>query len=509
MIITSVLLAACGADVAVTAPGLPGQSAGSSASDAVAGSGANTHDSSGQNAGTAISGGPGQTAETFAPGVPVHIAEIIIATQEDAPTLYALSPEDDYFTDYLKNIYLLQPDEVVDGVIYYADGMLAYEIAVLLFQDSASAASAAKSLTMYKEGRSNRFAGYAPEQAAMLENGAVAAYANCAALFVCENPKTAESVFLSYLAGLSQADRDGAEQQQAASHKESGEEPTPARPGAVSPDTLDSQGPQEPEGSSAQQGSSTSQGSPAPQQSPSPSVSPGVPGSTQSDTSQGSRPGDAAPGGGNTSTGEAPEGSVSSGADSGALKDDLYDPQSIIAAWQSGDKSGLSYKNRSIFDACVEIIGALIHDSMSDYEKELAINDWMVDWASYDQDVNSNSPNASPDPNNDNPYGFIYGRKAICSGYASTFQLFMDLLGIECIYIRGESPSGEHNWNMVRLDGNWYCVDVTWNDPTGGRQDNNTKHRFFNVTTQFMKDTGHVWDESATPIADSGKYYIE
>ena len=46
--------------------------------------------------------------------------------------------------------------------------------------------------------------------------------------------------------------------------------------------------------------------------------------------------------------------------------------------------------------------------------------------------------------------------KGICSGYASTFQLFMDLLGIEYVTVNGTSHSGtaDHAWNMVRLDEN-------------------------------------------------------
>ncbi len=46
--------------------------------------------------------------------------------------------------------------------------------------------------------------------------------------------------------------------------------------------------------------------------------------------------------------------------------------------------------------------------------------------------------------------------KGICSGYASTFQLFMDLLGIEYVTVNGTSHNGtaDHAWNMVRLDEN-------------------------------------------------------
>ena len=81
----------------------------------------------------------------------------------------------------------------------------------------------------------------------------------------------------------------------------------------------------------------------------------------------------------------------------------------------------------------------------------------------------------------------------------------MDLLGIECITVVGASfgSSEDHAWNMVKLDGAWYCVDVTWDDPGGGGQ---AIHRYFNVTSQFMRDTDHQWDYGAVPEATAEEY---
>jgi len=125
----------------------------------------------------------------------------------------------------------------------------------------------------------------------------------------------------------------------------------------------------------------------------------------------------------------------------------------------------------------------------------------------------SNAPDASPDPDNDNPYGLLINKTAICRGFTYTFQLFMDMLGIDCITIEGYSgyAMDEHAWNMVRIDGEWYCVDVTWNDPAGtggaslGRE---ITHKYFNVTSQFMRDTGHHWDSRRAPEATAPKLYF-
>ena len=82
----------------------------------------------------------------------------------------------------------------------------------------------------------------------------------------------------------------------------------------------------------------------------------------------------------------------------------------------------------------------------------------------------------------------------------------MDLLDIECTVVHGASHGGadEHAWNMVRLDGEWYCVDVTWDDPITSSPfplPDTTTHMYFNVTSDFLRRHDHQWDETAVEEA--------
>ncbi len=68
-------------------------------------------------------------------------------------------------------------------------------------------------------------------------------------------------------------------------------------------------------------------------------------------------------------------------------------------------------------------------------------------------------------------YGSLVNRKSVCEGYAEAFKLLCDKAEIECILVTGMSlPSNAntmeaHMWNLVRMDdGEWYAVDVTWDD---------------------------------------------
>ena len=212
-------------------------------------------------------------------------------------------------------------------------------------------------------------------------------------------------------------------------------------------------------------------------------------------------------------TSESPPSDASDSESSSAttdLSDDKYNPEAILKAWRTGDASSLSEKNLYILNACKDIITSRTNDKMSDYEKELAIHDWIIDWAKYDPDALSNSPNAKPDPDNDNPYGLLHGKRAICSGFTSTFQLFMDMLNVRCISVQGSSGTEreDHAWNMVQIEGKWYCVDVTWNSPSGIIFTRSVRHTYFNVSSDFMRKTSHFWDETKTPVADSDKLYL-
>ena len=126
---------------------------------------------------------------------------------------------------------------------------------------------------------------------------------------------------------------------------------------------------------------------------------------------------------------------------------------------------------------------------------------------SYDQTVYSNSAHVGRTGYRD-PYGILVGGYGNCLGYANTFQLLMELCGVECITVVGAAfhSREDHAWNMVRLEGEWYCVDVTWDDPTGGGDSAGVRHRYFNVTSDWMRQTDHQWDYLNVPEATATRF---
>ena len=46
----------------------------------------------------------------------------------------------------------------------------------------------------------------------------------------------------------------------------------------------------------------------------------------------------------------------------------------------------------------------------------------------------------------------------------------MDYQGIDCKVISGTANGGGHAWNKVKLEGDYYYIDVTWDDPVPDRE---------------------------------------
>lgn len=68
--------------------------------------------------------------------------------------------------------------------------------------------------------------------------------------------------------------------------------------------------------------------------------------------------------------------------------------------------------------------------------------------------------------NDQNIAGVFLQNEAVCAGYARAFQYLCEKAGIECIYVTGDARDTVegHAWNMIKLDGEYYYVDVTYGD---------------------------------------------
>ena len=102
----------------------------------------------------------------------------------------------------------------------------------------------------------------------------------------------------------------------------------------------------------------------------------------------------------------------------------------ISDAYKSGDTSKLTDKEKETLDMAKKAIKDMkITDSMSDFEKEKAVYDWMTKKLQQDSGALTVIPSTQEDC--DNPYGVLKYHNAVCVGYATTFRMFMQMMGIE------------------------------------------------------------------------------
>lgn len=132
-------------------------------------------------------------------------------------------------------------------------------------------------------------------------------------------------------------------------------------------------------------------------------------------------------------------------------------------------------------------------EGYSNFEKIKQVHDWLIQNVEYDVNLVAEEPYSILGP--------LTEGKAVCEGYARTFKYIMDELEIPCVLVSGEgtNSSGEtesHAWNYVELNGKWYAVDVTWDDPViigNGTLSNETKYKnFLKGSTTFF--TNHLED---------------
>ena len=179
----------------------------------------------------------------------------------------------------------------------------------------------------------------------------------------------------------------------------------------------------------------------------------------------------------------------------------LYDTKPISQAYLTGDTSALDDLQCDILSRAKKVIEQCVTDGMTDYEKEPAIHDYMIKNITYDKghlSIFGETGEHAADP-----YGALYDGECICSGYTTTFQMFMDMLEIPCLSIMASADGGEdHAWNMAQINGHWYYVDVTWDDPVPDKDNRPVMHTYFNTSKEVMLKR-HEWDSSAYPKCDS------
>lgn len=142
----------------------------------------------------------------------------------------------------------------------------------------------------------------------------------------------------------------------------------------------------------------------------------------------------------------------------------------------------------------------------TDYELELYANDYLVENCVYDKEAAETEDIAGHE---NDAYGALVENKAVCEGYSRAFQLLCNRLGIDCISVSGTADGEPHGWNNIKLDGEWYEVDVTWNDTDGDTEF--PIYEYFNLPSDKFSEshyTSPLYSEISLSEYENTDYYF-
>ena len=120
------------------------------------------------------------------------------------------------------------------------------------------------------------------------------------------------------------------------------------------------------------------------------------------------------------------------------------------------------------------------------YEDIKMVHDYLVDTIQYESSLSKENIYTI--------YGALVNRECVCEGYARAFKYILDELHIPCVMVIGTATNSQgetenHAWNYVQLNGNWYAVDTTWDDPVvigGGTASEESRYKYFLVGREVI-----------------------
>jgi len=133
---------------------------------------------------------------------------------------------------------------------------------------------------------------------------------------------------------------------------------------------------------------------------------------------------------------------------------------------------------------------SLVDDSMSDIQMLEEFHNYIVLNTVYDEKTADTKDVA--DSKSFWAYGALFDGSAVCAGYSRALTMMAQSVGIDLIYVTSEAMN--HGWNALRLDGETYFIDATFDDPIPDRP-GRVSMKFFMVDSEQLEKT-HSWDKN-------------
>ena len=186
---------------------------------------------------------------------------------------------------------------------------------------------------------------------------------------------------------------------------------------------------------------------------------------------------------------------------------DQYSQKAVVCysvkdALVKKDATGYAEDGKVVCDAAFDAVNQVIKDGMSEEEKVKAIHDYLIYSANY---VN-NGDYQHAEKWAFGAGGVLIHKEGVCNSYAIAFYMMAVSAGLDCKYVTGTADGGSHAWNQVQVDGKWYYIDCTWDDPiVNGHSGGGEGYEYYLSETLWPD---HI-AQKTKDLAEDGKYYWE
>ena len=138
-------------------------------------------------------------------------------------------------------------------------------------------------------------------------------------------------------------------------------------------------------------------------------------------------------------------------------------------------------------------------------EKEMYIHKYIIDNCEYKDNSQGGRENSID--------SVFVDSKASCEGYAKTAKLLFDMAGTESYVITGETTDDKgnvspHMWNIVKTDGKWYHLDVTWDDPIVQNGGSSLRYTYYNLSDEEISKTHSGYEKTDVCESVDANYFL-
>ncbi len=186
----------------------------------------------------------------------------------------------------------------------------------------------------------------------------------------------------------------------------------------------------------------------------------------------------------------------------------------VFISWNNGRGRLFPYTAEQYEEICSQVRlfrERYIRETMTDFEKEMQIVQYLAANVSYPYERYRTGTDTREDHC---AYGALVRGEAVCEGYAEAFCWLADCCGLESRFLYGVYEKEMHDWNLVRLDGQWYHLDLTSDDTVerDGKKNGygwgRLRNRYINRTDEEMLQD-HQWQPFADIVCQEKRYGAE